>query len=219
MPKYKLQEMPDIRQTGERRVYPKLTVNRLLETEELVKHMHSYDRAIAPSVIQAVLMNLSDTLKKMLSEGYTVKLDELGTFSLSLDFDDDKSRTIQQEGDKMSYRHVTVKNVNFKVDPSLLKNLRYETELEREMSGVKVIKKQLFTLEQRIERALAMIEREGFIRLADYAAINNLSRAAASQELKVICANPEGPLTFKGSGSHKVWVKREQSNTEKGLSE
>ena len=208
MPKYKLQEMPDVRQTGERRVYPKLDAYRLLDAEEFIEKMHSYDRAISPSVIRAVLMNLSDTLKRMLSLGYTVKVDELGTFSLSLDFDDDKPKVMQQADDKMAYRHVTVKNVNFKVDPSLLKDLRYETELEREMSGVKVIKKQLFTLEQRIERALAVIERDGFIGLTDYAAINNLSRTSASQELKQICANPEGPLDTKGRGSHKVWVKR-----------
>ena len=146
MPKYKLQEMYDVRQTGERRVYPKLDAYRLLDAEEFIEKMHSYDRAISPSVIRAVLMNLSDTLKRMLSQGYTVKVDELGTFSLSLDFDDDKPKVMQQADDKMSYRHVTVKNVNFKVDPSLLKDLRYETDLEREMSGVKVIKKQLFTL-------------------------------------------------------------------------
>ena len=208
MPKYKLQEMYDIRQTGERRVYPKLDAYRLLDAEELIEKMHSYDRAISPSVIRAVLMNLSDTLKRMLSLGYTVKVDELGTFSLSLDFDDDKPKVMQQADDKMAYRHVTVKNVNFKVDPSLLKDLRYETELEREMSGVKVIKKQLFTLEQRIERALAVIERDGFIRLTDYAAINNLSRTSASQELKQICADPDGSLEAKGRGSHKVWVKK-----------
>ena len=208
MPKYKLQEMPDVRQTGARRVYPKLDAYRLLDAEEFIEKMHSYDRAISPSVIRAVLMNLSDTLKRMLSQGYTVKVDELGTFSLSLDFDDDKPKVMQQADDKMAYRHVTVKNVNFKVAPSLLKDLRYETELEREMSGVKVIKKQLFTLEQRIERALVVIERYGFIGLTDYAAINNLSRTSASQELKQICANPEGPLDTKGRGSHKVWVKR-----------
>ena len=208
MPKYKLQEMYDVRQTGERRVYPKLDAYRLLDAEELIEKMHSYDRAISPSVIRAVLMNLSDTLKRMLSLGYTVKVDELGTFSLSLDFDDDKPKVMQQADDKMAYRHVTVKNVNFKVDPSLLKDLRYETELEREMSGVKVLKKQLFSLEQRIERALAVIERDGFIRLADYASINNLSRTSASQELKAICSNPDGPLDFMGRGSHKVWVKR-----------
>ena len=208
MPKYKLQEMYDVRQTGERRVYPKLDAYRLLDAEELIEKMHSYDRAISPSVIRAVLMNLSDTLKRMLSLGYTVKVDELGTFSLSLDFDDDKPKVMQQADDKMAYRHVTVKNVNFKVDPSLLKDLRYETELEREMSGVKVIKKQLFTLEQRIERALAVIERDGFIGLTDYAAINNLSRTSASQELKQICADPDGSLEAKGRGSHKVWVKK-----------
>ena len=208
MPKYKLQEMYDVRQTGERRVYPKLDAYRLLDAEEFIEKMHSYDRAISPSVIRAVLMNLSDTLKRMLSLGYTVKVDELGTFSLSLDFDDDKPKVMQQADDKMAYRHVTVKNVNFKVDPSLLKDLRYETELEREMSGVKVIKKQLFTLEQRIERALVVIERDGFIGLTDYAAINNLSRTSASQELKMICANPDGPLDTKGRGSHKVWVKK-----------
>ena len=208
MPKYKLQEMPDVRQTGARRVYPKLDAYRLLDAEEFIEKMHSYDRAISPSVIRAVLMNLSDTLKRMMSQGYTVKVDELGTFSLSLDFDDDKPKVMQQADDKMAYRHVTVKNVNFKVAPSLLKDLRYETELEREMSGVKVIKKQLFTLEQRIERALVVIERDGFIGLTDYAAINNLSRTSASQELKQICANPEGPLDTKGRGSHKVWVKR-----------
>ena len=207
MPKYKLQEMYDVRQTGERRVYPKLDAYRLLDAEEFIEKMHSYDRAISPSVIRAVLMNLSDTLKRMLSQGYTVKVDELGTFSLSLDFDDDKPKVMQQADDKMAYRHVTVKNVNFQVDPSWLKDLRNETELEREMSGVKVIKKQLFTLEQRIERALAVIEREGFIGLTDYAAINNLSRTSASQELKMICANPDGPLDTKGRGSHKVWVK------------
>ena len=208
MPKYKLQEMYDVRQTGERRVYPKLDAYRLLDAEEFIEKMHSYDRAISPSVIRAVLMGLSDTMKRMLSQGYTVKVDELGTFSLSLDFDDDKPKVMQQADDKMAYRHVTVKNVNFKVDPSLLKDLRYETDLEREMSGVKVIKKQLFTLEQRIERALAVIERDGFIGLTDYAAINNLSRTSASQELKQICANPDGPLDSKGRGSHKVWVKK-----------
>ena len=39
-------------------------------------------------------------------------------------------------------------------------------------------------------------------------AINNLSRTSASEELKRICANPEGALDTQGGGSHKVGVKR-----------
>ena len=57
-------------------------------------------------------------------------------------------------------------------------------------------------------RPLVVIARDGFIGLTDYAAINNLSRTSASQELKMICANPDGPLDTKGRGSHKGWVKR-----------
>ena len=57
-------------------------------------------------------------------------------------------------------------------------------------------------------RPLAVIARDGFIGLTDYAAINNLSRTSASRELKLICADPEGALDTKGRGSHKVWVKR-----------
>ena len=55
------------------------------------------------------------------------------------------------------------------------------------------------------DAASTMAEIEG---LTDYAAINNLSRTSASEELKRICADPEGALDTKGRVSHKVWVKR-----------
>ena len=133
MPKYTLQEMSDMHKKGERRVYPKLDVYRLLDTDDFVKRMVSYERAIPASIIKAVLSGLSDTLKRVLSEGYTVKIDELGVFSLSLDFADDKPKVMQEENDKMAYRRVQVKNVNFKVDPQLLKQLlpKYDTEAGR----------------------------------------------------------------------------------------
>ena len=75
MPKYTLQEMSDMHKKGERRVYPKLDVYRLLDTDDFVKRMVSYERAITASIIKAVLSGLSDTLKRVLSEGYTVKID------------------------------------------------------------------------------------------------------------------------------------------------
>ena len=208
MPKYTLQEMSDMHKKGERRVYPKLDVYRLLDTDDFVKRMVSYERAIPSSIIKAVLSGLSDTLKRVLSEGYTVKIDELGVFSLSLDFADDKPKVMQEENDKMAYRRVQVKNVNFKVDPQLLKQLQQDTDLERSMSGVKVIRKNLYTREERIQRALQFIETNGFIHLTEYASLNNLNRTAASLDLKQICSDPHSPITSSGRGSHKVWVKR-----------
>lgn len=109
----------------------------------------------------------------------------------------------------MTYRKVGVKNVNFKVSPELLKELHRKTDLEREMSGVKVIKKNLYDREERVARALQVIERNGYITLTDYAYINNICRTTASKELREITSDKTSPIDGRGSGSHKVWVKRQ----------
>lgn len=208
MAKYKLQELPDMQGEGKRKVYPKMVINRTLNLEELTEKMKSHHRAFSPSTIEAVVMDLEDMMVEVLSMGYNVKLDGIGTFSLSLGFEDEKPTEMQKEGDKMLYRKVGVKNVNFKVDPEMLLQLRKETDLEREMSGVKVIKKNLFSKEERIARALQVIERDGYITLTDYAHINNLSRTAASAELKEITSDANSPIDWRGNGSHKVWIKK-----------
>lgn len=209
MAKYKLQEMPDMDESGKRRVYPKMVINRTLDTKDLIEKMKLYRRAFSPSIIEGVVMDLEDMLVDMLSMGYNVKLDGIGTFSLSLGFEDEKPTEIQEAGDKMLYRKVGVKGVNFKVAPEMVKRIRRETDLERDMGGVTVLKKKLYTHEERIARALQEIERNGYITLTDYAYINNLNRCIASKELREITSDKSSPIASRGSGSHKVWVKRQ----------
>lgn len=146
MAKYKLQEMPDMDESGKRRVYPKMVINRTLDTKDLIEKMKLYRRAFSPSIIEGVVMDLEDMLVEVLSMGYNVKLDGIGAFSLSLGFEDEKPTEIQEEGDKMLYRKVGVKGVNFKVAPEMVKRIRRETDLERDMGGVTVLKKKLYTL-------------------------------------------------------------------------
>ena len=210
MAKYKLQELPDMQGAGKRKVYPRMVINRTLSLEDLTEKMKLHHRAFSPSTIEAVVMDLEDMMVEVLSMGYNVKLDGIGTFSLSLEFEDDKPTEMQEEGDKMLYRKVGVKNVNFKVDPEMLEQLRREIGLEREMSGVKVLKKNLYSREERIARALEVIERDGYITLSDYAYINNLCRTAASKELKDITSDANSPIDWRGNGSHKVWIKKKQ---------
>ena len=212
MAKYKLQEMSDMRDEGKRRVYPKLVTNRTLSRKEFVERMQGYHRGISPSTTEAVLMDVEDMLVQMLSMGYNVNLEGLGTFSLSLGFEDDKPTEMQGDDDKMIYRKVGVKNINFNASPEFVKAVKRETDrdLERDMGGVKVIRKQLYTQEERIVRALKVIEDNGVLTLGEYAYINNLSRTAASLELKAITSKEASPIQSKGSGSHKVWVKRKE---------
>ncbi len=210
MVKYKLQEMADVHNTGKRKVYPKMVTNRTLSRKEFVERMQGYHRGISPSTTEAVLMDVEDMLVQMLSMGYNVNLEGLGTFSLSLGFEDDKPTEMQGDDDKMIYRKVGVKNINFNASPEFVKAVKRETDrdLERDMGGVKVIRKQLYTQEERIVRALKVIEDNGVLTLGEYAYINNLSRTAASLELKAITSKEASPIQSKGSGSHKVWVKR-----------
>lgn len=212
MAKYKLQEMPDMEGDGHRKVYPRMVINRTLTLEDLTEKMKSHHRAFSPSTIEGVVMDLEDMLVEVLSMGYNVRLDGIGSFSLALGFEDDKPKEIQEEGDKMLYRKVGVKNVNFKVAPEFLKRLRRETDLERDMGGVTVVKKKLYTKEERIARALRVIERDGYITLTDYAYLNNLSRTAASKELREMASDANAPISWRGSGSHKVWVKKNCSS-------
>lgn len=212
MAKYKLQELNDMRDEGKRRVYPKMVTNRTLSRKEFVKMMQNYHRGISESTTEAVLTDVVDMLTDMLSMGYNVNLEGFGTFSLSLGFEDDKPTEMQTDDDMMKYRKVGVKNVNFNSSPEFVKAVKMETDcdLEREMSGVKVIRKQLYSREERIARALEVIEKNGVLTLGDYASINNLSRTSASMELKEITADRTSPIGWMGSGSHKVWVKRKE---------
>ena len=212
MAKYKLQEMSDMRDEGKRRVYPKMVPYRTLSRKEFVEQMQSYHRDLSQGTIEAVLTDVEDVLVRMLSMGYNVNLEGLGTFSLSLGFEDDKPTEMQTDDDMMKYRKVGVKNVNFNSSPEFVKAVKMETDcdLEREMSGVKVIRKQLYSKEERIARALEVIEKNGVLTLGDYASINNLSRTSASMELKEITADRTSPIGWMGSGSHKVWVKRKE---------
>ena len=79
MAKYKLQELPDFNNDGKRKVYPKMVVNRTLSRKEFIERMHGYHRGISPSITEAVLMDVEEILVEMLSMGYNVNLEGLGT--------------------------------------------------------------------------------------------------------------------------------------------
>ena len=208
MAKYLLQEMNDVRNTGKRAVYPKVVINQTLGTEEFIDVLHDRLRTVDKGVLRGVISGIADSLVSLLSKGNNVTLDEIGTFSMSLKFLDDKPTEIQEEDDQMLYRRVGVKDLNFKISPKLIRDLQMNTRFERMMAGARELKKNLYTLEQRIENALAIIDEKGHITLGEYAKVNNLSRTTASKELAKITADSTMPIDYTGQASHKIWIRR-----------
>lgn len=208
MANYLLREMSDVRNTGKRKVYPKMVPHDTLNTEEFVDEMQKHINGISRGMLTGAVMAMADALVCLLSRGYNVTIGDVGTFSTSLEFVDGKSDEMEGDDDRMAYRHVGVKDINFKASPRLLKEMRRKTKFERVMSGVKVLKKKLFTPEQRLDNALKVIDDDGFITLSRYAQINNLSRTSASKELARLTSGQLSPLTTSGRSTHKVWVRR-----------
>ena len=128
MAKYILQEMNDVRNTGKRTVYPKIVINQTLTTKEFIDELHKHLRTVDKGVLTGVMCGMADTLASLLSRGNNVTLDDIGTFSMSLKFIDDKPTEIQEEGDRMLYRRVGVKDLNFKTAPEMMRSLQMKTK-------------------------------------------------------------------------------------------
>ena len=208
MVKYYLQELPEVIGGEKKKVYPKVLTNRQISTKELVERIQMKSGVYREGIVSGMLMTLADTLVDYLSLGYTVKIDGLCSLSSSLEFDDNKPTEMEGNEDKMKYRHVRVKDINIKSDKMLVKALRQKMKFERCRGGVNRINKSAYTKAERIERAVEFIKENGSISLYEYCALNNLSRASASRELKAECMKAQSPIDTNGTGTHKTWVLR-----------
>lgn len=135
MTQFVLKEMNDLDGKGKGRVYPQVVINRLMTTEDLVERMQNNTR-LGSAVIHAMLLSLGENIATLLDSGFSVKIDNFGTFSLSLGFADNKGNKLEDEDDKMNYRRVMVKNITFKPESDLIFKINKNIRLERHVPGV-----------------------------------------------------------------------------------
>lgn len=207
MANYILQEMPIRQEDGKKRVYPRIQVYSRFDYEQVLERMSGYPGSPGKGALMSAFDMLRQMLVASLPEGHTIKIDGLGTFSLSLEFDDQKPNEKMSDEDNMAYRHVRIKDVNFKVEPDLLLALNKNAEFTRSEIGVRSPSKPSCDREKRIEKALDHIGKYGFLSLADYVNITGLSRTAASRELRSFEEMTDVPIKGSGVPPHKVWVK------------
>ncbi|MBO4721082.1 MAG: hypothetical protein J5658_14615 [Prevotella sp.] len=211
MANYVIKELPAGMGNGsEGKRFPKMQVYTEFDYDKVVELVHTNSPAFSKATIRGVLDTLAVVMKSYLPLGHTMKIDNLGVFSLSLGFADNEvemcsQQESQEAGAKKKYHHVKVKGVNFKVDKKLVDEINKENTFER--TTVKSASPSPYTLEERLQRALQHIDKHGFITLQEYANLNKLNYSTASRELSKLVANPSSGLKAKGSASHKVWVR------------
>jgi len=204
MPNYILKELNKELTDGKKVVFPKMQTYSQHDFETVLKHMQTYAGNFSEGTMRAVIDALVETMKSWMPMGHSMKIDGLGTFSLSLGFKDKDT----DEEPKTKYRHICIKGINFKPDAKLIAALNKQADFERAEKEVVVPRKCNYTTNERIEKAQAIIANNGFMTLSDYARATGQCRSAASNDLKRLTALPDSPIATRGSGSHKVWVRR-----------
>ena len=211
MANYVIKEMPtDMGNGNKGRLFPKMQVYTKFDYDKVVELVHTNSPAFSEATVRGVLDTLAVVMKSYLPLGHTMKIDNLGVFSLSLEFADNETETASQQetqetGSKKKYHHVRVKGVNFKVDKRLVDDINKENTFERTTSSPS--SPSPYTPEERLQRALQHIDKHGFITLQEYANLNRLSYSTASRELAKLVADPSSGIKAKGAASHKVWVR------------
>jgi predicted histone-like DNA-binding protein len=214
MANYILKEMAEGMADGHKTLYPKMQTYSLHDYETVIEHMRDYAGSLSKGTIKAVFDALVSVMETWMPMGHNIKIDGLGVFSLSLGFDESSPSEKAElkntdNGPKTKYRHVCIKGINFKPDQKLLQALNKEASFERGEADVQVPQKTKFTREERIARAKAIIAKNGFMTLYDYANATSQSRSVASKDLRQIVADPTSGITTRGSHSHKVWIAKQ----------
>ena len=217
MANYILKELPGEMTDGKTVVYPKMQVFSLHDYEKVIHNMRVYTNGIGEGAIRAVFDAFAQAMICWLPLGHTMKIDGLGVFSLSLEFDtstaSEKAEKLIQEIDdeadpKLKYRHVRIKSINFKPDPDLLNNMNKEATFDRVGVDVEVQKTSPYSRAERVAKAKAIIGELGYMTLTDYAIATRQSKSAASKDLKKMVADPDSCITTRGHHSHKIWIER-----------
>ena len=211
MANYVIKEMPEGMGNGKKgRLYPKMQVYTEFDYDKVVELVHTNSPAFSQATVRGVLDTLAVVMKSYLPLGHTMKIDNLGVFSLSLEFADNESdsanpQTTQEATSKKKYHHVRVKGVNFKVDKKLVDDINKDNTFERTTGNPS--SPSPYSLKERLQRALSHIDKHGFITLQEYANLNHLNYSTASRELAKLVLDPNSGIKAKGAGSHKVWVR------------
>ena len=209
MAKYIKQELPDLRKTGEKKAYYRLKSERKIDFHQFIDRISSHNSGISRGEAIRVLMHATDALAELLAEGYSVTIDDMGTFKATIGLVDDKDMDSFEEGSpKLNARSLRIDGVGFQADKKLIANVDQRCDLKR--AGVSRLCRSPFTKEQRLQKALEYLQSHGAMKVKHYMELTGLSHTVAAKELCELEHDASSGITSIGRFAGKVYVKRMQ---------
>ena len=204
---YIKQEMADLTGNGRRKSYYRAKRVRNLSFDEFLDKICWVGRGVTAGQVKMVMDCLCQSLEVYLAEGYSVTIDGLGCFSVSLGAKEGREAGAFETDDKATNtKSIHVRGVNFRASKELVKDIDERADLQCE-AQVKV-REVSTTEEERCEMAREAISRFGYIRVSDYMALTGLSHTYAAAELVRLACDGSSGIRREGRGVAVVYVAR-----------
>ena len=207
MAKYIKQELPDLRKMGEKKAYYRLKTARKIDFQQFIDYISSHNSGISRGEAFRVLMHATDTLAELLAEGYSVTIDDMGTFKATVGLVEDKEMDSFEEGTpKLNARSLKIDGVSFQADKKLIVNVDKRCDLKR--AGVSRLCRSPFTKEERLQKAQEYLKSHGAMKVKNYMELTGLSHTVAAKELRGFEHDAVSGITSIGRLAGKVYVRR-----------
>ena len=200
--KYDFRVMPNLQgKEEELGLYPQLVTSGTITMKDLMKHASRYS-GFNPSEVLGIVTFLEDAMVEYLSQGYHVKLGDIGTFSASL-----TSRKVKSKKE-IRANSVHFNNVHFKADKKFRKKIEVEMKLERvEPSLAFKTSSDEYTPEERFQLLMSHLDVNGFITCKKYSELTGLLKNKASAELRKWAEDER--ISREGRVPHVVYRKND----------
>lgn len=207
MAKYIKQEVPDMQKTGQQKAFYRLKVERNVGFGEFIQKLCSYHRGISRGEALRVLVSASDVLAELLGEGYSVTLDDWGTFKATIGLEEGKQMdTIDGKESKRNARSLSLNGVNFQADKKLVWNASRHCQLER--AGIARVRRSPYSKEERLQKALDYLGENKVLKVRQYMELTGQAHTTAACELRAFSRDPSSGIVSVGRGSTVVYVKK-----------
>ena len=207
MAKYIKQEVPDMKKTGEQKVFYRMKVERNIDFQEFIQQVCSHHKGITRGEALRVLVSASETLAELLGEGYSVTLDDWGTFKATIGLEEGKEMdTLDGNETKRNARSLHLNGVNFQADKKLVRNASRRCKLER--AGVVRVNRSPYTKEERLQKALEYMEENKVLKVGQYMELTGLAHTTAANELRTFSRDTSSGIISVGRRPAVVYVKR-----------
>lgn len=208
MTKYVKAEMNDLNGTGKTKMYYRIPLNRNMDAEDTVDWMREncagMDRGEARRTMQA----MSATLASLMSLGYSVTLEGIGTFRPRLGLVEGRLRDEPDSPEPgRNAQSLQVCGVCFKPDKRLVRDTGLRCRLES--GGEARLHVSDYSEAERLALAVGFLQTSRRLRVRDYARLTGLSQSTAQRELRRLAAQEDSPLATEGRATHRVYVLRD----------